>query len=514
MTVSSSIHGMDSSANKAHSARAKNSMSYSLRSSLTLLWVAIVIMSLIIGAVLISVVRQGISGRIEDAAGRIARGCTAIEDRFDRYFSRSGLSASTARSNETTARDLTFLLDVVLAEFEGIEGGIWNPRNGFVAYAYPSYQGATLKRDVPEAERPRISELAENVSKQGEPRTQRYETKREALLLHACPLVGSDREVAWTMTRVSVENFASNPSLQVGLALLFFFAILSGAWLWKLRSRWSGHIGQLEQAIAAYPLEQLPHIQQTGERELDRIVGALNHLSTRLDATREETDRLSHRLAQADRLAAIGRMTAVLAHEIRNPIAAMRLKAENALALSPDKQATALRAVLEQVHRLDALLQRLMALIQPVNLNPQEVPLRAWLQERISHHREHAERLGISLQGHASDGTAVFDSPSIARAVDNLMLNAFEHTPAGGAIDVAVQPFENRLRISVEDSGPGVSVGEREKIFEPFMTTRQDGSGLGLAIVKEIAESHQGTVRYEPGRKGARFTIELPWRPS
>lgn len=488
-------------------------MSYSLRSALTLLWVLILIMSISIGAVLISVVRQGGSARIEEAGSRAARSCAAIEDRFERYFSRSTQPPATP-SHETTARDLTFLVDVVLAEFEGIEGGVWNPRDGFVAYAYPSYQGAAPKRDVPEAERPRIISLAENVSRQSESRTQSYETKREALLLHACPLVGPDRAVAWTMTRVSIENFASNRSLQVGLALLFFFTILSGAWLWRLRRRWAGHIGQLEGAIAAYPLEQLPHIPPTGEQELDRIVGALNHLSTRLAASREETGRLSHRLAQADRLAAIGRMTAVLAHEIRNPIAAMRLKAENALALSPDKQATALRTILEQVHRLDGLLQRLMALIQPVNLDPQAVPLRGWIQERIAHHHEHADRLGISLRAQAPDDTAVFDSGSIARAVDNLMLNALQHTPAGGVIDVIIHVVDHRLHISVEDSGPGVPSGEREMLFEPFMTTRQDGSGLGLAIVREIAEAHQGTVRYEPGRIGARFTMEVPWQPS
>jgi two-component system, NtrC family, sensor histidine kinase HydH len=67
---------------------------------------------------------------------------------------------------------------------------------------------------------------------------------------------------------------------------------------------------------------------------------------------------------------------------------------------------------------------------------------------------------------------------------------------------------------SVEDSGPGVPESERERMFEPFMTTRVDGTGLGLAIVREIAEAHNGTVRYEPGRQGARFTVELPWQRS
>lgn len=488
-------------------------MIYSLRSALTWLWILILIMSLSIAAILIAVVRQGVSAHLEEAGARLTRGCAAIEDRFERYFVRSA-EPLPHLSPDMSARELTFLLDVVLAEFDGIEGGIWSPREGFFAYAYPTYQGAVPKRDVPEAERPRILDLVGKVSRQNAGETQRYESKREALLLHACPLTGSARNVAWTMTRVSVENYASNTALQLGLAILFLFAVVSGVWLWFLRRRWSNQVGQLETAIASYPLEALPHIRDTGERELDRIVTAVNLLSTRLAAAREETGRLSRRLAQADRLAALGRMAATLAHEIRNPIAAMRLKAENALAQTPDKQQQALTAILQQVHRLDSLLQRLMAIIQPVSANPEPVALRAWMQERITHHQEQADRSRIVLRGDAADDTARFDGNSMARALDNLILNALQHTPSGGSVDVTIHPAGNRILFSVEDSGPGVPDSERARMFDPFTTTRADGSGLGLAIVKEIAEAQQGTVRYERGRLGARFIVELPWRQS
>ena len=488
-------------------------MASSLRSALTSLWILILIMSLSIGAILVGVVRQGVSAHLEEAAARVRAGCTAIKDRYERYFA-GNAPPSVSLSQEIATRELTFLLEVVLTEFDGMEGGIWNSASQFVAYAYPSYQGAAPKRDVPEAERPRIVELVSHVSRQGGMDTQRYETKREALILHACSLADSNHDVAWTMTRVSVESYASNANLRLGLTILFLFAILSGAWLWRLRRRWSKQVDQLEQAITAYPLEQLPHIPDTGERELDRIVTAVNHLSTRLTAARDETGRLSKRLAHADRLASLGRMTAALAHEIRNPIAAMRLKAENALTQTPDRQRLALTAVLQQVHRLDGLLQRLMALIQPVDLDPQPVPLRAWLQDRIAHHQEQAERSGVRLYSDAPETTAVFDGSSMARALDNLILNALQHTPSEGTIEVMIRTLDRTLVLSVEDSGPGVPDSERERMFEPFMTTRVDGTGLGLAIVREIADAHHGTVRYEPGRRGARFTVELPWQRS
>ena len=110
----------------------------------------------------------------------------AIKDRYDRYFA-SGDRPAAPQSQEIATRELTFLLEVVLAEFDGMERGIWNPTREFVAYAYPSYQGAAPKRDVPEAERPRIIALAGKVSHQCGMDAQRYETKREALILHACP---------------------------------------------------------------------------------------------------------------------------------------------------------------------------------------------------------------------------------------------------------------------------------------------------------------------------------------
>lgn len=488
-------------------------MTYSLRSALAWVWVLILIMSIAIGAILIGLVRQGVSGQLEEAAARTRAACAAIKDRYDRFFSELNRPPAPS-SADLTRREMIFLLEVVLADFEGMEGGIWNPRDGFAGYAYPTYQGSGPKRDVPEAERRRIADLADKVSRQGVKETQRSEGRREALILHGCPLTSPNGDVAWTMTRVSVESAAANVNLRIGLAILFLFAVLSGGWLWWLRRRWSSHLHQLEQAIAASPLEQLPHLQETGEKDLDRIVTALNQLSRRLTAARDETAQLSQKLARTDRLAALGRMTAALAHEIRNPIAAMRLKAENALTQSAEKQELALKAVLQQVQRLDGLLQRLMAIIQPVVLDPQPVSLRAWLEERVAQHQEQADRLGIRLCADAPDDLAIFDSNGMARALDNLVLNALAHTPPAGQVDLSIQVCDGKIRFSVEDSGPGVPEGERERIFEPFMTTRADGTGLGLAIVREIAEAQNGTVRCEPGRQGARFTVELPWRRS
>jgi signal transduction histidine kinase len=100
------------------------------------------------------------------------------------------------------------------------------------------------------------------------------------------------------------------------------------------------------------------------------------------------------------------------------------------------------------------------------------------------------------------------------RALDNLIINAIQYTPAGGAITVEARRKEDMLLLRVADTGPGVGDEVRERLFEPFVTGRTDGTGLGLAIVREIARHHHGDVRLVQTAGGAVFEIEVPWQPS
>jgi signal transduction histidine kinase len=100
------------------------------------------------------------------------------------------------------------------------------------------------------------------------------------------------------------------------------------------------------------------------------------------------------------------------------------------------------------------------------------------------------------------------------RALDNLILNAIQNTPAGGRVGVDALYHGDKLLLRVSDTGPGVSEEVRDRLFEPFVTVRPDGTGLGLAIVREIARAHHGDTRLVHGESGATFEIEVPWRPS
>jgi signal transduction histidine kinase len=253
---------------------------------------------------------------------------------------------------------------------------------------------------------------------------------------------------------------------------------------------------------------------RTGIVELDRVVEAHNRHARRLAESRAEAAALAAKASQMDRLGALGRMAAGLAHEIRNPVAAMRLKVENALAGPPARQEAALQTILGHIGRIDRLVGEMLAFAQPIALHPQTVPLAEFVHERVELLHERAEAAGVALSGAAGQGSCSFDPEHMARAVDNLLINGLQHTPAGGQVTLDAALEGERLRLAVSDSGPGIAPEMAARLFEPFSTSRAEGTGLGLSIAREIAVAHGGTLSLQPSNRGALFVIELPCRPS
>jgi signal transduction histidine kinase len=151
-----------------------------------------------------------------------------------------------------------------------------------------------------------------------------------------------------------------------------------------------------------------------------------------LNATGQRLSEARRRAASAERLAAMGRLTSGIAHEIRNPIAAMRLKAENALPGADDRRGAALQTILDQIARLDALLRNLLTMTHPPE--PRSVPtdVAQLLEECSDAHRDLAAATGVRLEvARAAQeiGPTDLDREQIRRALDNLILNAIQSTP-------------------------------------------------------------------------------------
>ncbi|SAL05050.1 integral membrane sensor signal transduction histidine kinase [Caballeronia arationis] len=483
----------------------------SFASQLAVFWALVAVMC----AVLIGLVwfmAQANGGRqIDLARAQSLAGCEAVASRYD-------VSVDATADAPPNIDLMHAILDVVLAQMQGVEGGFWiasaNARGTFTAYAFPTYRGSGIKRDVPEAETPLILRTLRQVASTHAATTEFVVSDEDAVIVAACEVPHRPALLAWTLTRTHPPLGPYGRPLVTGLAVLLAVIVAIAIALGIVLRRWRANLAHIGESLARNAGTLQP-IAPTGEPDLDKIVAAFNSHLTRTTALQQEAGELNARLAHAERFAMLGQLAAQVAHEIRNPIGAMRLKAENALAGEPERRERALSAILEQIERVESQLSGLLVLTQPIRIDAHDVPLAAWLAERIEVNRDAAQRAGVTLEvGAAPQGPARFDAQQLARSLDNLLLNAIRHAPHGGRVTLSATRSAESLKIEVADNGPGVPAAERERIFEPFVTGHALGSGLGLAVVREIAAAHGGraycAASGDENEPGARFIIEIP----
>jgi signal transduction histidine kinase len=463
------------------------------------------------GAVMYGLFLQSATAQAGQAQAEISRACDEIGSAY--RFSTAGWSGpgEKAGGDQALSLDLTTVVETALRNQAGVEGGIFRDGAQSLAYAFPTYQGSGPKTDLPAAETPRIQDANRAALADGRPVINRFDASTQILLIAACPLPGPIPQLtAWTMTRVSTFAGRSYWLLMAGLAVLLASTLAAATLLTRLTLIWSRQVGRIETTLKAYDIADLPALPMTGERELDRIVAALNEAGRKLALARQTADRLARQVATGERLAAIGRVAAGVAHEIRNPIAAMRLKAENAVAGDPARKDQALSAIVGQIDRLDALVRRLLSVSAGDKPHRATVKLAPFLKACIAAHDELAHAKDVSLQWRSEVEEAEFDPERLRSALDNLVLNAIQAAPKRSTVMLAAARAGDALALSVHDEGEGPAANIRDNLFEPFVTGRADGVGLGLSIVREAAAAHGGEARLRDSRSGTTFEIVLP----
>lgn len=484
----------------------------SLSLRLLALWLLSLAASIAVALLLLQLSRQTSAAQAARAEAVAARACGLIGERYAFYT--SGWPGPAAVPSDAAFRaGLTAAVSLALSQQDGVEGGIWQADAGPLAYAYPTYSGSGPKTDLPAAERGLIAAVNAQAVRDDQPAGRSIASRTGVLLLQACPLGGPVPDMtAWTMARVQATGDLR--PLQVGLAVLLALALLMSAWLGRLVRVWGRHVRGIEAALAGAGAAGMPAVRRTGERELDRIVDALNDAGRRLDNARRDADALAARMAQAERLAGLGRIAAGVAHEIRNPLAAARLQGENALAGDDARRRAAIGDMLGQLGRLDGLVGELLAMTQRVQPRPVPVDLAAFLSSQAASHADVAAAKQVTLSVRDAAGAAVLDPQVVGRILDNLLANAIRHAPAGGTVTLGAERAPGRLALVVRDTGPGVPPDLADRVFEPFVTGRPDGTGLGLAIARELADAHGGRLCLRGAGPGAVFVLELPQLPA
>lgn len=229
----------------------------------------------------------------------------------------------------------------------------------------------------------------------------------------------------------------------------------------------------------------------------------------------ESLERIGSQLQISERLAALGRVTAGVAHEVKNPLNSMRLWLEvlkGNMPVDPEHQ-QAVKMLDNEIDRLDRAVKTFLNFTRPVELKLEETDLRALLDETLDAARPSMTKGGLELSfDYPPEFPPVLvDRQLIHQAILNLILNACDFTPRGGRIGVDLRRNGEFAVISVADSGRGISAQDQQKIFQLFFTTRPGGTGIGLANTFRFVQLHNGRIEFdsEVGR-GTTFRIELP----
>jgi signal transduction histidine kinase len=257
----------------------------------------------------------------------------------------------------------------------------------------------------------------------------------------------------------------------------------------------------------------------------DRHTRLQEQIGTTEDELRKSEDRLKQTIeaaARSEQLAALGRLAAGVAHEIRTPLTSLKLFLQSLRedADLPPDQVEDLAIALRQGQRMEATINQFLDFARPRDPCPTDVDFAKLVDDALLVVQPRANHQEVEITKSVAPGLPHVkgDGRQLGEALVNLLVNALEVMPEGGRLTITVasdapQADGSRrgVRIDVADTGPGVPPADLSRLFEPFFTTKAAGSGLGLAIVRQTVQRHGGavSVRSEPGA-GTTFSLSLP----
>ena len=328
----------------------------------------------------------------------------------------------------------------------------------------------------------------------------------------------------WTViASASVEEFAAPfaRTRAINLVLVLTVAIVISVAFLLVTGRMTGSLAELTVAadrVAAGDFS--PPLPPAGSDEIGRLSAAFGIMANQVGET-------LRRIRESRHMAAVGEFASQLSHEIRNPLTSVKLnlqRLERGIRGGgiPETYAEPVEICLGEVERLERVVRGALSMARTGPLRRDVCYVQDEVEGALQVLSQQLEEQGIQVETmyQAEDDRVSGDNEQLKGVFLNLLLNAMDAMPNGGRLGVSTAtedgPAATRpsvIRIRVTDEGPGVLPELRERIFEPFFSTKEDGTGFGLALAQQIVEEHQGRLELETdgqGGGGAQFVVELP----
>jgi signal transduction histidine kinase len=294
-----------------------------------------------------------------------------------------------------------------------------------------------------------------------------------------------------------------------GLVLGYVMARSLHHSIYQLSVRIRDAAGRLNREVASVTLDE--------KNDLHALNGQMQRVLVDIERVVEQLQQREREVLRAEQLAAVGQVAAGIAHELRNPLTSVKMLVQTGLEGETPRGLPAddLGIIEGEVRRMEQTIQTFLDLARPPRSERRKADLAEVLRRSVLllEGRAKRQKVMIDLGAFPDSLSLEIDPEQVHQVVVNLLLNALDVLPRGGTVSVSAArtPGGKEVEVRVQDNGPGIAPRIKERLFEPFVSSKETGLGLGLSICKRLIEAHGGTIRGDNLRGGgALFTFTLP----
>ena len=311
---------------------------------------------------------------------------------------------------------------------------------------------------------------------------------------------------------------ATYRSVRIGILVVGpAIGLVCGIWFARRFARSISRISITLNDVASELVQPLGRVELDQSGDLSRLQEQVQVVATRIREVMEELHDARQKAMAAARLAAAGELATGIAHELRNPLTSVKLLIQTAAQRHPDRPLSErqMQVVQDEIVRMETIIERLLDFARPSEIRRVRHDIRETVRRALNlvEGRAHQQKVTVEEQSPPEPVLVDADPEQLHQVFVNLLLNAIEAMAGGGTLHVSIEALARpgACRVEFADSGPGIPPALVDRIFDPFVTSKERGTGLGLAISRRIVQEHGGTIGGANRTDGgAVFTVVLP----